>query len=85
MNSEWERFVAILCEKWIEGKVAIGTDEVYSHLLSEGFQPRTNVLRELLMQLESQGMIGGSTLPDQRNVERHGAMVITYVSPDLCQ
>lgn len=84
MNPEWERFIAILCEKWHEGKVAIGTDEVYSCLLSEGFQPATNVLRELLMQLASQGMIDGSFLLDQRNVERHGAMVITYVSPDLC-
>ncbi len=90
-----QRAVELLDEEWQklkEGKErgeAVGqglrTERVYRRLLEEGWDVPAYTLNKLWESLVAFGRIRGQRVDDGGGMEVHGAMLITWVSPDLLE
>ena len=90
-----QRAVEVLYDEWQElqerkerGEAVeqgLSTERVYQRLLEEEWDVPAYMLNKLWESLAAFGQIRGQRLDDGGGIKLHGAMLITWVNPDLLE
>ena len=84
LHDEWQKFQA----KKERGEVVeqgLRTERVYRRLLEEEWDVPGYMLNKLWVSLAAFGQIRGQKVDDGDGMKRHGAMLITWVNPNLLE
>lgn len=82
--AERQRCIEIICEEWAKDTGTVETKDVYARLQDEGITPPSGDMEAFLILLESEGQIRAAKMLGRDEIAKHGNMVITAVSDEMC-